>query len=204
MRGWSLQGTPGTPKDEIQAAIDPAPDHDEGHDRSKHGGKARTARRLADVLKRTTKNSVRTVLKMDQARAWAGGAEAKDRLGALSAPGRDGPASPVRFPTRYRGERGCAYITTTATSPALSWRGDAEDLASAWTVALADVTELRKVGGLGWKSRFVVGAVLGWQVADGLVVKTREGRELHLTAVLSRDAMFNRLISLGGQMWEVF
>jgi hypothetical protein len=74
----------------------------------------------------------------------------------------------------------------------------------AWTVAIGDVLELRKVGGLGWKSKLIVGWALGSEVVDGIIVKTRGGDELHLTAISTRDDLFNRLISMGGQMWEVW
>ena len=47
---------------------------------------------------------------------------------------------------------------------------------------------------------------MGWalekQVVDGLVVRTKLGDEYHLTAVMIRDELFNRLIAMGSQMWE--
>ncbi|KAF4506514.1 hypothetical protein G6O67_006593 [Ophiocordyceps sinensis] len=141
---------------------------------------------------------------IDQAKALAGNNHAKDRLGALEAPAKATSAGPLQFSARYRGDKGHVYITKTGPKPAVSWRRDKNGSSAAWTVALADITELRKVGGLGWKCKFMVEAVLGWQVLDGLVVKTREGGEFHLTAIGARDEIFNRLISMGSQMWEMF
>ncbi|PHH58401.1 hypothetical protein CDD80_2383 [Ophiocordyceps camponoti-rufipedis] len=59
-----------------------------------------------------------------------------------------------------------------------------------------------KVGGLGWKSKMVVGWALDGHVVDGLVVKTKTGEQRHLTAVMVRDELFNRLVAIGSQMWE--
>jgi hypothetical protein len=48
--------------------------------------------------------------------------------------------------------------------------------------------------------------VVGWatdkDIADGIIVRDEQGRELHLTAIALRDEFFNRLIAIGGQMWE--
>ncbi|KAG5942718.1 hypothetical protein E4U53_007192 [Claviceps sorghi] len=185
-------------------------------------GKSKTVRRVANAIKRTTRSGVKVLLKIDQARASLGQEDATNRLGALQEEPTDvQDAGPARFPARHHGQKGLAYIVTRATSPALSWRSIAgsstgvssassasseekerED-AAAWTVPLSDIVELRKVGGLGWKSKAVVGGVLGWRVTDGLVLTTRDGAERHLTAVTRRDGLFNRLVALGVHKWEM-
>lgn len=112
---------------------------------------------------------------------------------------------PIRFPARFRGKKGHVYVTATATTPAVSWTSDLEeDVDPSWTVLIADIQELRKVGGLGWKSKIVVGWAMGKEILDGLVVKTKGGEELHITAVFLRDALFDRLVSMGSQMWEAW
>lgn len=160
-------------------------------------------RRIAESIKRTAKGSVRSILKVNDAKTSAGEERAKDRHGDPGASAPNAAAGLGRFRARYKGKKGYAYITTTATTPAVSWRSETENLASAWAVTLADVTELRKVGGLGWKSKIVAGLLLGREVADGLAMKTKDG-EFYLSAVSFRDEMFNRLVSIGGQMWEVW
>lgn len=49
---------------------------------------------------------------------------------------------------------------------------------------------------------------MGWatdgEVMDGLILRDREGRELHLTALKGRDELFNRLVAVGGQVWEAW
>jgi hypothetical protein len=92
----------------------------------------------------------------------------------------------------------------TATTPALSWTSKIEDLDPAWTVSIGDIQELKKVGGLGWKSKIIVGWSMEKEIADGLLVIDKTGRERHLTSILERDELFNRLVGMGSQMWEAW
>ena len=78
------------------------------------------------------------------------------------------------------------------------------DLELAWTVAIADITEVRKMTGMGWKRKAIVDWALDRDVVGGLVLKTDGGEEYWLTTVGLRDELFNRIISVGKQMWEVW
>ena len=69
---------------------------------------------------------------------------------------------------------------------------------------MENIEEVRKVGGLGWKSKLLVGWAMGREVVDGMVVTTGHGEEWHVTAVEMRDDLFNRLIAIGSQMWELW
>jgi hypothetical protein len=73
-----------------------------------------------------------------------------------------------------------------------------------WSVAIADICEIRKVGGYGWKAKLVVGWSMGREVADGLEIITQSGDTFKVTALPMRDALFNRLIAMGGQKWEAW
>jgi hypothetical protein len=126
-----------------------------------------------------------------------------NRLGVLQ-DGLDREAGPVAFPCRYKGKKGHAYITATATSPALSWTTEKEDIDPVFSIAIADIKEIKKVGGLGWKTKLIVGWATQRDIADGLVVIDREGESKHLTAIALREELFNRLIALGNQMWEAW
>lgn len=86
----------------------------------------------------------------------------------------------------------------------MSWTSDLDNIQPAWTVAIEDISDLKKVGGLGWKSKIVVGWSTGSEVVDGLVIKTKQGDDYHLTAIAVRDDLFNRLIAMGNQMWEAW
>lgn len=100
--------------------------------KKKHG------RRILALLKGTTKGGVETMLGTDRLKAAAGAQHAKNRLGVLkSGPMR--PSGPVEFRARYQGKKGHLYITTTATSPALSWTTEKEDIDPVFSIAIEDI-----------------------------------------------------------------
>jgi len=109
------------------AVIDPA-------DKSKK----KPGRRILAAFKSVTKGGVETVLGTDRLKAAAGGEHAKNRLGVLQ-DGQNSNAGPIEFPARYKGKKGHAYITTSATSPALSWTTAKEDLDPVFSIAIADI-----------------------------------------------------------------
>ncbi|KAK6598181.1 hypothetical protein H4I95_08791 [Botrytis cinerea] len=159
--------------------------------------------RLLAAFKSVTKGGVETALGTDRLKAAAGAEHAKNRLGVLK-DGTDDPAGPIRFPSRYKGQKGHAYITATATTPALSWTTEKEDIDPVFSIAIADIMEIKKVGGLGWKSKLVVGWATSREIADGLLVIDKAGDRKQLTAIALREELFNRLVSVGAQMWEAW
>ncbi|KAF7556767.1 hypothetical protein G7046_g6209 [Stylonectria norvegica] len=189
---------------EIDNAVQPDSDLDEDDDKEEIKTKHKKSHRLMNFLKGTTKGGIQTSLTVDKVKAKIGAHHAKNRLGVVKGPEPDPPTGPIRFPARYKGKKGHAYITAMATTPALSWTPSVVDESPAWTVTIEGVEEIKKMGGLGWKSKIVVGWALGKEVVDGLMIRTTDGQDLHLTAVLMRDELFNRLISMGTQMWEAW
>ena len=160
------------------------------------------------------------MLGADHARAAAGSQRAKDRLGAVSGAQRP-PSGPVEFKARHEGRRGHVYITTEATIPAVGFSpehaidkvtgrssnssggagggdGEEEDLHPIWSIPIAEIRELKKIGGYGWKGKIVVGWSLGREINDGLEISDARGRTVRITAVPLRDELFNRLVALGG------
>ncbi|KAL2752393.1 hypothetical protein ACRALDRAFT_1065534 [Sodiomyces alcalophilus JCM 7366] len=196
----------GAEKGEIEEAVQPDQDALAPVESETRPEKKQTkGRKIMNLLKGTAKGSVNTSLTANKVRAMAGSVHAKERLGVVKGLEQPDPAKgPVRFPARYQGQPGHAYITTTATTPALSWTAELEDVNPAWSVAIGDIEELQKVGGLGWKSKIVVGWATKREIADGLIIKDRMGEERHLTAILTRDQLFNRLVAMGSQMWEAW
>lgn len=165
-------------------------------------GKTKKSKRILNFLKGTTKGGVKTAMTADKAKAHVGATNARNRLGVIKNNNTWADRGPIAFPARYHGKKGHAYITTTATTPALSWTTNLEDVNPAWTVSISEIQELQKVGGLGWKTKMIVGWAMGHEVVDGLVITAKEGECFHLTAINLRDDLFNRLIAVGSQMWE--
>jgi hypothetical protein len=190
---------------EVDAAVHPDPesaepeDEDQQKDKPKHTGK-----RIIKFFKGATKAGVEGVLGTDRLKAGVGSEHAKNRLGILPDPKSTPVTGPIDFKARYKGKKGTVYISTTATVPCVAFTtasatNNPEPL---FSIAIADIKELRKVGGLGWKAKLVVGWAMDRQIADGLEIIDREGHKWTLTAIFLRDEVFNRLVAMGGQKWE--
>ncbi|CAN8101239.1 unnamed protein product [Discula destructiva] len=178
---------------------------------SKHG---KVASKLLGVFRGTAKGAVKAAQGTDAARAKTGSSKAKDRLGVVPHRAHDRISGPVDFKARYKGTRGHVFLTTKSTIPAVAFSTDSttekigsqerEDLHPSWSIAVADIAELKKFGGYGWKAKLVVGWALGREVADGLEITTKGGEVLRVTALPLRDELFNRLVAMGGQKWEAW
>ncbi|KAF1947959.1 hypothetical protein EJ02DRAFT_449427 [Clathrospora elynae] len=210
---WPLSAT----QAELDVAMAPDPtvpyetgdaDIDETKD-SKHGKKGA---KILNFFRGTVKGGVETTMTADKVKAAAGSTHAKNRLGAVPPKDTDLTSGPVEFKARFDGKRGHVYITTKATIPCVAFSSektiekigsvDREDLHPSWSIPASDISEMRKVGGFGWKAKLVVGWAMGREVADGLVITDRRGETFRITALPLRDELFNRLVAMGGQKWE--
>jgi hypothetical protein len=196
-----LTSPEGVPDDEMAQAIHPDPAVTTGTDAAPK--KKQHGRRIIAAIKGVTRGGVETIMGTDRLKAAAGAEHAKNRIGVLKS-GAPNPAGPVDFPCRYRGTKGHAYITMTATTPALSWTTEKEDIDPVFSIAIEDVAEIKKVGGLGWKTKLVVGWATSREIADGLLIIDKEGNKKQLTAIALREELFNRLVAMGAQMWEAW
>lgn len=206
----------GATQSEIDDAIrkEPARDHEtdgKDIDNSKSSNHGKKGSRILNFFKSTTKGAVKTAIGTDTIKAKAGSGKAKDRLGVI--PRHQHLDGPVEFQARHKGHKGRVYISTKATIPAVAFSTDvksdfdkieAEHVHPAWSVAVADIAELKKVGGYGWKAKLVVGWSMGKEVADGLEIVTKGGDKIKVTACPLRDELFNRLVAMGGQKWEAW
>ena len=179
----------------------------------KHGHKGA---KLLSFLKGGVKGSVETALGADRLKAKIGSEHAKNRLGVVPDNKEEQLSGPVDFSCRYHGKKGHAYISTKATIPCVSFAlkadkietkgtlGREDELHPVWSIAIADLKELKKIGGLGWKAKLVVGWALNREIADGLEIVSKTGETYTVTAMVLRDELFNRLIAMGGQKWEAW
>lgn len=179
--------------------------------------------RITSLFQYTTAGAVNTKLTTDVVRAKVGSGHAKEKLGIL--PDKEElkkqpVEGPVEFRGRYNGKKGAIYIDSSVSPPTGSrpaspcvyftkqLDGD-EDITSGtkapeWAISIANITELKKVGGLGWKGKIIVGWATQKEVKDGLEIVTRDGGRWRITALKERDELFNRLIAIGGQVWESY
>lgn len=202
---------------QLNAAIqnDPTAAHETSGsniDAAKEHKQHKKINRVLEFFRGATRGLVKTGIASDSVRAEIGSHHAKDRLGAVP-PLNDVPISgPVEFKCRYEGKKGHVYLSTTATVPMLAFSSretreiiggePREDLHSLWSIAVADIVELKKIGGYGWKAKFVVGWSMQREVTDGLEIGLATGEKYKITAVPLRDELLNRLYAMGGQKWE--
>jgi len=193
----------GVDQDEIDLAVQPDQNALAPAESQTEEHKQKKGHRIMNFIKSTAKGGVNTSLAADKLKAKVGAKHAKDRLGVVKTE-PDPHKGPISFPARWKGKKGRVYITITATTPALSWTTDSDDLNPTWTITIGDIEQIRKMGGLGWKSKIFVGWATDREIADALIVTDSVGKEYHLTAIISRDELFNRLVAMGSQMWEAW
>ncbi|KAK3319406.1 hypothetical protein B0H66DRAFT_268337 [Apodospora peruviana] len=222
------------PKQDIDKAIYPDPDDEKkaadgsgaGDDYYNNQKKAeqkkpKTPSRIMAAVKHLVRGSLGAVGTADRAAAKAGLKQAKFRAGAvkMNKP-PEGTGGPTRFPARFDGKKGYAWIKTEkgdtmSERPVslLGWTGGKSDTESAgylpesepspiWVMNIADIKEIQKTGGLGWKSKILVGWATDGEITDGIIIRDGTGKEYHITAITLRDELFNRLVAIGDQMWE--
>ena len=143
-----------------------------------------------------------------------------DSVARINLPGGEGPCV---FSARMHGRKGHVVIVNSAVSPCVAFAytklskslldslvpgrredpGETEvELHPEFTMGIADIVELRKMGGYSWKSKLVIGWATGREVLDGLEIVDSKGNRVVLTAIKGRDELFNRLISMGKHKWE--
>jgi Protein of unknown function (DUF3292) len=177
--------------------------------------------KVLSVFRHTTAAGVETKLSVDEVRAKVGSAHAKQKLGILPSRNelkRADVEGPVEFKGRFKGRKGAVYIDSSI-SPASGSRPaspcvyftthlDGDEVVHSmpsdptWAVSIPEIQEVKKVGGLGWKGRIVVGWATNREVKDGIVIVDKSGKEYRVTALKERDELFNRLIAIGNQVWE--
>lgn len=168
--------------------------------------KHRHGQHFLGFFKGSTKTGVETKLGIDKLKAKAGSTNAKNHLGILPKLSEQTTTGPVDFKARFHGAKGRVYISTTKAIPSVLFTQDSTGMTSksdeVFSIPLGDIRELKKLGGLGWKAKLVVGWSTGKTVADGLEITDRNGTIWKLTAIQLRDELFNRLVAIGGQKWE--
>jgi hypothetical protein len=192
--------------------------HTNGQQPKKKGG---IGAKVLSVFKHTTAAGVETKLSVDEVRAKVGSEHAKQKLGILpskKALKQADVEGPVEFKGRCKGKKGAVYIDSSVSSASGSRPAspcvyftthlDGDEVVHSmpsdptWAISIPEIQEVKKVGGLGWKGRIVVGWATDREVKDGLVIIDKNGKEYRVTALKERDELFNRLISMGNQVWE--
>lgn len=179
--------------------------------------------KVLSAFKHTTAATVETKLTADSARAALGSGQAKQKLGILPSKAemqKKPTEGPVEFKGRFKGKKGAVYIDSSV-SPASGKRPaspcvyftthlDGNEVVESmphepmWSVAISNIQEIKKIGGLGWKGRIIVGWATDREIKDGLEITDKQGKVYRATALKEREELFNRLVAMGSQVWESY
>ena len=149
---------------EIDAATHPEPIGTlPGGDTQKkeHPVKHKHGKHILGFFKATTKTTIEASLSTDRLKAKAGSEHAKNRLGVLPNRSEQDPSGPVDFKARFRGKKGSLYLYTNTPTPVITYvyedQVKKDNAQPVFTLPVNDIQELRKIGGLGWKVKLIVG-----------------------------------------------
>jgi hypothetical protein len=157
--------------------------------------------KIVSVLKGNTKATVEGKLAIDHVRAAAGSEKAKGHLGVLPKKKNIILAGPSKFRGRFDGKKG--WINLTDTAVIFSRDDKSDDTTPVLTILCEDIKQLQRATAFSMK---VAEGVADWgqgsDLLGGLEIVDKEDKTWRFTAVPERDALFNRLIAIGGQQWE--
>lgn len=171
---------------------------------------------MIKMFKGTTATGVETKLAANYAMAGLGRRHAKDHLGILHKKGlTPSPRGPVEFQCRYKGKKGTAVIDCSSdegavlffTSEPSSLGPGPPTIANAkkvlFSIPVNDIRHMKKIGGMGWKGKLIVGwAEAEKEVIDGLQIIGKDPKQdFRITAMKTRNQLFNRLAAMGDQVW---
>lgn len=208
----------GASKEEIEdaASADSTSTPEDANSLGHSSQKNTLASGIIHFFRGTTATGVEGKRGFDRIRATIGSRHAKNRVGILRPKGKtSSPVGPVKFDARYKGKRGTVVIDSTTAPTILYFTTDSlqndDDLqlknrkkgSVLFEIPVTEIREMRKLGGLGWKGKLVVGWAMGSkEVVDGLQIVGKDPKQsFQLTAMGTRNQLFNRLIAIDGQVW---
>jgi hypothetical protein len=185
--------------------------------RHRHLSKALT------FLKGNTKATVESKLAIDHVRAAAGSHKAQGHLGVLPKKENLVYAGPAEFKARYMGKKGWLYIADASTSPPFSSPSTdprllfvtevartqhgkinvSDEKKILWSIALRDIHRLKRATAFVNKpAEMAADWAEDTELLGSLEIDDLKGETSRFTAIPERDALFNRLVALGGPRWE--
>ncbi|KAJ5818536.1 hypothetical protein N7474_004127 [Penicillium riverlandense] len=178
--------------------------------------KSTWAANILGFFRGTTATGVESKRAIDRVRALAGSRRARNKVGILRRKGQViVPVGPVEFDARYKGRHGTVVLDSSKEPMMLYFTTDhpqGTDLGMEsrkkgsvlFSLPVPEIQEMKKLGGMGWKGKLLVGWAMGSkEVVDGLLIVGKEpGQSYQLTAMGTRNQLFNRLVAIDGQVWE--
>ncbi|CZT21891.1 uncharacterized protein RCC_07757 [Ramularia collo-cygni] len=150
------------------------------------------------IMKGAAKLGVRGFVALDKTRAKLGHPGAKNRVGVVPSKKFEPVIGPTDFDASYEGKVGILSIDGANSTLTFSSKNE-----KVWSVPIPEITALRKHSGYGFKTKMTAGWALDQRLSDSLGFTDSRGNVWAFTAIPKRDALFNRLIAIGEQKWEL-
>ncbi|KAK5469106.1 hypothetical protein LTR55_011370 [Exophiala xenobiotica] len=199
-----------TTRSEIMDVTKPsAVEKADGDDNEEEKPKHKSLSRVVRFFKGNAKTVVEMKLAADHVRAAMGSEKAKCHVGVLPKSTSIIYAGPSEFKCRFEGKQGWAVITKTATPSVLFTRGDprpksAKKPESVFEIAVKDITRVKRATTCANPAAESIAAVSSdKELLASLDIEDQNGKLWRLTAMPERDELFNRLVAIGSQRWEV-
>lgn len=160
--------------------------------------------KILRLMKGAAKLGIRSTVALDRTRAKIGHTGAKNRIGVVPSKKHNPILGPIEFDAYYEGLSGFLTIDSAKNLPTLAFAKATAKHEIVWSLPVSDITALRKHSGYGFKTKLTAGWALDKRLSDSLGITDSRGHEWAVTAIPKRDALFNRLIAIGEQKWELW
>ncbi|KAJ5567070.1 hypothetical protein N7535_006376 [Penicillium sp. DV-2018c] len=164
--------------------------------------------RVVRFFKGNAKSAVETKLAIDHVRAKAGSETAKGHLGVMAETSSLVYTGPSQFSCRFQGKHGWAVIRKSP-SPSFFFTHDdprhrgVKDLEPVFEIAVKDMKRVKRATAFVSSTiESVASASSDKQLLASLEIEDEKEKTWRLTAIPDRDALFNRLVSIGDQKWQ--
>ncbi|KAK5445269.1 hypothetical protein LTS15_010050 [Exophiala xenobiotica] len=187
------------------SAVEKAHGDDNEEEKPKHKNLSRVVR----FFKGNAKTVVETKLAADHVRAAMGSEKAKGHVGVLPKSTSIIYAGPSEYKCRFKGKQGWAVITETASPSVLFTRDDprpksSKKLESVFEIAVKDIKRVKRATTWANPAPESIAAVSSdKELLASLDIEDQNGKLWRLTAMPERDELFNRLVAIGSQRWEI-
>ena len=175
--------------------------------------------KVLNTFKGLLKGVVRVSAGIDRVRGKLGSEKARERVSFIpSHRDQDSHIRPYEFEGHFEGRGGRFCIESYLSSPCITFSktshtvsgsnkktaSDCTESSVSWKLAIEEIAELKKLPAVGFKTAVAAGLGVGKELKTTLRITDTSGQEHMLTALTSRDELFNRLIAIGAQHWELW
>ncbi|KAJ5139204.1 uncharacterized protein N7515_004052 [Penicillium bovifimosum] len=197
-----------THTDILDAATPGAHANSDGDEEDTDKPKHKHLSRVVRFFKGNARSVVETKLAIDHVRAAAGSETAKGHLGVMVKTEHLIYTGPSQYSCRFQGKHGWLVIRKSA-GPSLLFTHDdprqrsVKDIEPVFEISVKDMKRVKRaMAFVSSTVESVAAASSDKQLLASLEIDDEKGKTWRFTAIPERDALFNRLVSIGDQKWK--